>query len=238
MKAKLKETDYCLGDIGLKKVFVISDIHAGDPRVSSFDLFDLYRKASLQGGDYLILAGDIYEEIYTCPLDYVYLFELMLCFERVFILPGNHDRYYPLEVDIDFSLDAGSYMGRRIKFSNNISFLSNGRSFVVEHGHRFDSAWNGITFFSKAAIYFNRCFYKAFGVDLQSFFRKFSFVRKKLKSQHNAVMGYWHDLGFDVAISGHTHIPTCIEGYANSGDWVKSKSFLTIKNGNVRLWKW
>lgn len=208
------------------KVVVVSDLHIGDPRTIPTLLNVLDVALRLEKPDVLILAGDILEGDRATAEEKSKLAAVCARTKNVLVLNGNHDsddtKTFAKTVNADF--------GDCVVGSNGV------RTFAVEHGNRFDSAWKKLPFIGHLAIWLNLMVYKVTKFDMQRWFRKFRWVIRSLEKQHQKAREAWADK--DIVVTGHTHIPTgeaSGTGYFNSGDWLIHKTYVVIIGGRARL---
>jgi len=214
---------------------VISDLHLGSAHSKEKELEDLLRNTEY---DELILAGDIIEFLRkpTFTEATSRLFNLIDTVEKdVYYIVGNHD-------DAFYSF-VGKTVGG-IKFVKEYEFFHGGRKFRIEHGDIYDSGlinWNyTIQFISLIQNMIERIF----NIDLTTWLVNRKLKKRKLKRIWDIVK--WNE-DADVFIMGHTHCPEVliwvdknekIKTYVNTGDWITNCTYVTIKDGQVRLRKW
>ena len=214
---------YVTFDLQFNKVMVISDLHLGDPRLAVSSIISMIKAVEKEKPELLIFAGDTYEDIFSGP-GYIYVLrKLFSDVEKVVFLSGNHDgKVHKIQIEDEDLLLGKVCVG-----------TCGGKSFVVEHGHRFDSFWKKLPGVGRFIVFLNILLFLVFKFDFQKWVWSKTDAHGRMKKQHTRVKKYWK--GFDIVISGHTHVPILEEGYANGGDWVHNSSYVIIDNGVCSL---
>ena len=158
-------------------------------------------------------------------------------FKQCVVILGNHEYPYYRAAGIyfDYGLE---------KICKKYRFYSGGELIILEHGHRFDPNCNG-----ENALYWNRALVRAttfldklFKCDVQEYLREKRWIDKALRDIENdkgimqrAIKKYEaHDAW---VIIGHRHAPyiNYKKKFADCGDWIHNRSYVTIENGKVEL---
>ena len=214
-----------LGVIGAQKLVVLSDLHIGDPRTPDLTLSRIYGVIRDEKPAFLVLAGDILEGNLATESQVYQLRNVCHAATRVVMVIGNHDGA-PTQ-DLARSLHC--------PLDLRIAGTSGCRSFVIEHGHRFDRWWKRVPGLGGLGIWFNRILYRCTRFDLQEWTRRFGWVQRGLRRQHARARAFWKTN--DIVVTGHTHLPTNNPsvGYFNSGDWLVHRSYVVLHNGAAEL---
>jgi predicted phosphodiesterase len=211
----------------MPKMLVLSDTHFGDPRVNDLlVLHQIYRVIVQEQPGVLVLAGDVLEGKLARAETVAQLKAICRQVPVVVVLRGNHDSA-PLT---KFAEELPALIGDAVTGAQACT------PFALEHGHRFDSWWKRVPGLGRLSIGFQHLVYRAFGWDLQGWFRRFKWVQRKLLRQHIEVRDAW--LSRILVISGHTHLLMSTPsgyGYFNSGDWVQHRSYVVVDSGKARL---
>lgn len=218
----------------MKRV-IISDIHIGSKYYKADELASFLKDIEY---DELILAGDIIDFI-KVPLFTKRAKRIVDAIDfskRVIYLVGNHDA--SMEGFIGESLFG-------IEFKDKYEFFEGGRKFRVQHGHQYDHV-GLINYHAPMAILsiLHHAIERFFSFNLTVWWSKRQIKKHKLKRIWDILK--WNE-DADVFIMGHLHKPECviwinddgkIKTYCNTGDWVDSRSYVTITDGVLRLKKY
>ena len=214
------------------KRLIISDLHLGAAFTREKLLISLLENKEY---DELILAGDIIEflKVPYFTEESKKVFEVLnnVTVPIIYVV-GNHDK--ALESFIDGSIG-------NISFTKRYEFEENNRTFVVEHGDKYDwSLWKS-RYFMGFIAFIGDVLERVFKWNSNKFVHWFMSREKRIKNIRS-IMKY--NPGCDVYIMGHTHNPEVliwvdlnenIRTYVNTGDWVEHATYVMIENGQVRL---
>jgi predicted phosphodiesterase len=215
-------TTVYLGLIGKAKLLVLSDLHIGDPRQHPTVLAVLRGLVSSESPDYLVLAGDVLEGNLADEAQIASLRATCRQASARIILRGNHDR----QETADLAVSLGCVYGTELQGRSGVA------DFAIEHGDRFDTTWRLFPWAGWIGIYLNRCCYRLLRWDPQTTSRRWAWVQRGLRRQHEKAWAAWQ--GKAIVVSGHTHLPTnqsCGVGYFNSGDWLTHRSYVVVQDG-------
>jgi UDP-2,3-diacylglucosamine hydrolase len=219
------------------RYLVISDVHAGDPRINNSD--KLTRLLADAQYDAVILAGDIIDfwaesdtrVIAERYCSFFSMLRVVALTKRIIYILGNHD---PVEYE--------GHIRRlvpqaEIRSSMIIDEFNNRRCLVL-HGHQMESGMSaGVQYWLTLTLW------KWTGIDLQKFFGNlfglYAWHARRIQQRFVLTTG----LGkFNRIVLGHTHIPmvgeTNLIKYTNCGDWVRHNTYATITDGEVELHEW
>ena len=213
---------------------VVSDLHLGSITSKEEYLYNLLNNVEF---DELVLAGDIIDfiKVPTFTEETAKIFNYLKSTDKkiVYVI-GNHD--------IGLSNFAGkNVLG--IDFVDKYEFVYANKKYKIVHGHQFETGvvnWRFfMNFLSVAQDYIER----VFGWNLASWYVNYKLRKRKLRRIWDILK--WNEEA-DVFIMGHTHIPEVviwvdenekIKTYVNCGDWVEHKTYVIIKDNQLRLKK-
>ena len=214
------------------KRLIISDLHLG----AAFTREKLLSQLLLtKEYDELILAGDIIEflKVPHFTEESKSIFEVLRKVNvPIVYVVGNHDR--SLSAFVDSSIG-------KIKFTKRYEFQQNGRSFVVEHGDKYDRSLWKTRYFMRFVAFLGDISERVFNWNSNNVVHWFMSREKRIKNIRS-IMKY--NPGCDVYIMGHTHNPEVliwvdlnenIRTYVNTGDWVEHATYVMIEGSQVRL---
>ena len=210
---------------------IISDIHIGSKNYKAKELTDFLNRVEY---DQLILAGDIIDliKIPSFTKRFLDIIKVIDFSKEIIYVVGNHD--FPFKGLIGSSIF-------NLKFVDKYEFEDNGRLIRVEHGDRYETGIVQRDFFMKIVSICHDWLERRFDLDLATLLVKYKMKKRKLRRIWDILK--WND-DVDVIIMGHTHHPEAIiwvdnkqtiKTYVNCGDWVSHQSWVSIKNGVVRL---
>ena len=210
---------------------VISDIHIGSKNYNAKELVDFLKKVEY---DQLILAGDIIDliKIPSFTTRFLEIIEAIDFSKEIIYVVGNHE--YSLRGLIGSSI-------YNVKFVDKYEFEDNGRIIRIEHGDRYEKGLVKKDFLMKIISICHDWLERRFDVDLATWFVEYKLKRRKLRRIWDILK--WND-DVDVIIMGHSHHPEAIiwvdnkqqiKTYVNCGDWVSNQTWVSIKDGVVRL---
>tara|TARA_A100001011_G_C14319697_1_gene849920 strand:+ start:3616 stop:4281 length:666 start_codon:yes stop_codon:yes gene_type:complete len=213
------------------KRIIISDLHIGSKHYKAKELLDFLKKAEY---DELILAGDIIDfiKIPSFSEHAIDIFEAIDYNKSIIYVVGNHDLSFEKFVGKEFF---------GIKFCKKYEFEDGGRKFRIEHGDKYDKGLVNYRFFMQMLSIIHDWFERRLNWDITSWYVKYKIKKRKLIRIWDILK--WNS-DIDVLIMGHSHCPEAIiwvdknetiKTYVNCGDWVSSKTWVSISNGVVRL---
>jgi len=214
------------------KRLIISDLHIGTVFSKETKIKELLFE---QDFDELILAGDIIDfiKIPSFTEESASIFDFLVTQKKKIIyIVGNHD--------IAFKKFIGKTVGG-VRFLREYDFEYCGRKFRIEHGDKYEKGIVQNEFAMNIISTFVNIFEVTFKLDLTAWWEQKRNKKRKLIRIWDIIK--WND-DADVFIMGHTHKPEVliwvdknenIKTYVNTGDWVQNETYVTIKNGEVRL---
>tara|TARA_R110001592_G_scaffold188358_2_gene433481 strand:+ start:14992 stop:15681 length:690 start_codon:yes stop_codon:yes gene_type:complete len=214
---------------------IISDTHLGSAYAKEAELFHMLCEEEF---DELILAGDILE--FLRKPKFTSMTKKIINIvnskpKKVIYIVGNHDD--ALESFIGQSIFS-------IKFVREYEFIHYNRKFRIQHGDQYDTGVVKWRYTIEFISFIQNMIERVFKVDLTTWWAKRQTKKRKLKRIWDLVK--WNNAA-DVFIMGHTHNPEVliwvdknesIKTYVNTGDWVDNCTYVTVKNGAVRLRKY
>jgi len=212
---------------------IISDVHIGSPQFNQYNLFiDMIKNIKTRN---IIINGDLFDLWANPKMDYLTIYRELkkITNADIHYIIGNHDfivnKYIPT-----------------LKYMN---ICVDGKNIKITHGHKYDSVCKK-PWLDKLIVKINIFFLKIFKIDLQYLGRKL-FAKnypegKFLPSLYNLRLKAIENIkkeGYDGCVLGHIHYPEkkLLEGnfiYTNSGDWIKNKSFIGIKDNEIKLYNY
>ena len=210
---------------------VISDIHIGSKNYKAEELITFLKKVEY---DQLILAGDIIDliKIPSFTKRFLEIIEAIDFSKEIIYVVGNHE--YSLKGLIGLSI-------YNLKFVDKYEFEDNGRLIRIEHGDRYEKGIIKKDFLMKIISICHDWLERRFNLDLATWFVEYKLKKRKLRRIWDILK--WND-DVDVIIMGHSHHPEAIiwvdnkqtiKTYVNCGDWVSHQTWVSIKDGIVRL---
>lgn len=236
------------------KTVVISDVHIGAPHskvrevtefLGSFDCDRLIMDGDIIDGWQLKNSNDKWTVVHSA-----FFHVIMKMMEKhnteVIYVTGNHDDFLDPLVPSKMA---------NISLVHEFIIKEKNHSYVVIHGHAFDSITSRLTFLAKLGdvaynllLKFNNVWNKARQKRGKEYYSLSAVVKHKVKQAVSAISGFESDLasyakakGCDGIICGHIHHPEdkMLKGgihYLNSGDWVESLTALVEDyDGNWRI---
>ena len=211
---------------------IISDTHIGSAFSREDEFLQVLKTVEF---DELILAGDIIDfmrvPFFSEKSAEIYDYLSSIDASIVYVI-GNHD------------ISLKGFIGKTIsgvKYVDVYEFTCHGRRFRIEHGDKYDRSFVRVQFLMNGVLVFVSMIERIFKFDLTVWWDKLFSQKKKLRRIWDIVS--WND-DADVFIMGHTHIPEVliwvdqderIRTYVNTGDWVQHATYVTVRNGVVRL---
>ncbi len=227
------------------RTVVISDVHIGAPHskvkeaaefLSSVDCDRLIMNGDIIDGWQLKNSSDKWTVVHSA-----FFYVIMKMMEKhsteVIYVTGNHDDFLDPLVPSKMA---------NITLVNEYIIKEKEHSYVVIHGHAFDSITARLTFLAKLGdvaynllLKFNNVWNRARLRRGKEYYSLSKVIKHKVKQAVSAISGFESDLdsfarakGCDGIICGHIHTPEdkyLKSGvhYLNSGDWVESLTALT-----------
>jgi UDP-2,3-diacylglucosamine pyrophosphatase LpxH len=237
-------------DIEEDRLFVVSDLHLGNPAsTASTRVLPFLEHVADQGGS-LCINGDGFDMLQTSFKRMVssgvpVLARLQWITAnggRVYYVVGNHDLVLEHFLDSILTLELSPFL-------NVVSGESRIR---IEHGHLYDPFFArypdlyetatqlaGLALFLKADIY-----------RLWTWFADKADQRRRARAGEDiTAASYCHAAaemlltrGFDAVLFGHTHNAEHVQmpsgAYVNSGNWLRGRTYVEIDHGHVALKTW
>ena len=210
---------------------IISDLHIGSMFSKENDILRVLKNESY---DELILAGDIIDFIripkFTKKSLDIFNYILNLKIQVVYIV-GNHDIAFQDFINTE---------SNNIKFLKTYEFTDNTKKIRIEHGDDYDNfiiKWEYImNIICVIANLIERFFY----LDISNYYENHRTKQRNKIDIKNIIK---KNTDVDIFIMGHTHKPEIIENlvnnnkiiYANTGDWIKHKSYIILDEGQIKL---
>jgi UDP-2,3-diacylglucosamine pyrophosphatase LpxH len=200
----------------------ISDVHLGNRACKALALVE-YLIAALDAGEKeLILVGDIIDDhqMSLWPVSHSWALSVILQFETVRYIPGNHDAKFRSFIGRTF---------RKIEVRTEYNYLaSNGKRYLVTHGDLYDPWIQNTRLISLSwLVRMSRYLFESVHSWLLS-----DGYRKRLIKEAK-------DRGFAGVICGHVHEPEILKAdgldYLNCGDWVEHCTGLIDHDGEFQL---
>lgn len=198
----------------------LSDLHLGSPLCRAEDLCNFLSKYPRR--DKVMLVGDVFDDVTfdDWPGLHIVAIELLLDFDDITYLPGNHDRAMRKLIGFDTG---------RIRICDEAFYLaSNGKRYLVTHGDRLDP-----TLWLTPPVWVRKLFATMTPTGIHG--RLSGGLQKRLAIKDAAI------LDCDGVICGHSHVPEqdVVSGleYHNCGDWIEH-STAVIDDGEIRLVSW
>lgn len=200
----------------------ISDTHLGSRYCKDKCLLEFLSSINVEN---LYLVGDIID-VWSFSRRYVWnktqteiLRKILKISEKssVFYIPGNHDEMVRklLSHSNGYEFFGSIYIQDEIIINSK-----DGRTILVTHGDQFDWAMKiphfVLNFFDRIVDFFPK-------EKISSFLKEFNritsveYIAKKYVKNNQKI---------DAILMGHTHIPKLDIEYINTGDWVKSCSYV------------
>jgi UDP-2,3-diacylglucosamine pyrophosphatase LpxH len=238
-------------EIAEERLFVISDLHLGNPASSArqrvVDFIDYTRMT----GASLCLNGDGFELLQTSftrlAADTIPVINAIRRLKaeghNAYYVVGNHD------IALEHFLE--DWLFTHISPFLNLS--SGDQRVRIEHGHIYDSFFMrypdvyeaatrlaGLFIFARPDVY--SLWAKADEALDRRRRRKAGETSDDISALHEAA-GILLDRGFDAVVFGHTHNPETVvmpeRGvYVNSGNWLRGSHYVDIDRGTVTLKRW
>lgn len=236
-------------------LYFISDAHLGPglpyPPQRETLLLDFFHQIRADA-DELFIIGDLFdfwiEYRHVIRSDY---FQVLCALARlikdgikVHYIAGNHD----------FAL--GPFLKGHVGIEVHMDFLTlkqNEKQLYVTHGDGLietDRGYRLLKVFLRNPLLQKgyRLLHPALGIGMASSFSKLSrrwesdqgpkFSHRDYRPVARTLMNQ----GYDMVIMGHTHHPEIIhyqgKTYCNTGDWIKSFTYASLKSDTLRLWRY
>jgi UDP-2,3-diacylglucosamine pyrophosphatase LpxH len=238
-------------DIAEDRLFVISDLHLGNPASSASErLVDFLDFARLSGAS-LCVNGDGFELLQTSftrlAADTIPVINAIRRLKsdgrNVYYVVGNHD------IALEHFLEDWLFT----HISPFLNLTSGEQRVRIEHGHIYDSffmrypnVYEAATRVAGLFIFVRPDIYSVWAkadasVDRRRRQRSGRAV-EETSALHEAA-GVLLDRGFDTVIFGHTHHPESTElpgrgRYVNSGNWLRGSHYVDVDRGAVTLHRW
>ena len=226
------------------KTIVISDVHIGSRHSKVKEVTEFLASVDC---DRLILDGDIIDgwqlknsDNKWTTVHSAFFYVIMKMMENhgteVIYIAGNHDDF------LDALVPSKMF---NISIVHEYVLKEKNHSYVVIHGHAFDSITARFTWLAKLGdiaynllLKFNNVWNKARQKRGKDYYSLSQVLKYKVKQAVSAISGFEADLesfakakGCDGIICGHIHHPEdkVLKGgihYMNSGDWVESMTAL------------
>ncbi|MBV9953012.1 MAG: UDP-2,3-diacylglucosamine diphosphatase [Acidimicrobiia bacterium] len=237
-------------DAKAERLFVISDLHLGNPASTARDRILGFLDHVRDCGASLCINGDGFEMLQTSmsrlAADAVPVVQKMQQLRegggRVHYIVGNHDMV--LEHFLEGLLLA--------KVSPFINLRSGDKRIRIEHGHIYDP------FFARHPDLYEAAAWAAgrFLVLSPDTYQLWTRAQKRLEDRRHkraagdtqAASHYYEaadmllQRGFDTVVFGHTHNAEVVEldhgTFVNSGNWLTGSSYVEIDGGEVSLKRW
>jgi len=237
----------------MKPLYLVSDIHAGDPagEAGLRDFLDFLGYLEDRRGE-LVVLGDLFdfwfEWHHVVPkgvFDVVYrLRRLVDQGWRVVFLPGNHD-FAP-----------GDFLSRQVGLEcpgGNLVMERGGRRYFLAHGDGLAARDRGYRVLKRALhspftqALFRNLVPADWGMALARVTSRGSrnyrnIDREAWAADYLAAARRMFSAGFHVVVLGHVHEPMLVrEGehvYANCGDWLKHRSCIVVEAEEPVLADW
>lgn len=238
------------------RTVIISDVHIGAPHAKVKEVTEFLGSVDC---DRLIMNGDIIDgwqlknsDDKWTVMHSAFFRVIMKMMEKhgteVIYVTGNHDDFLdPLVPSKMFN----------ISLVHEYIIREKDHSYVVIHGHAFDSITSHFRWIAKlgdiaynALLKFNNVWNKTRQRHGKEYYSLSKVIKHKVKQAVSAMSGFEQDLeeftkakGCDGIICGHIHHPEdkYLRGgihYLNSGDWVESLTALVEdQNGNWKVVK-
>lgn len=216
------------------KRLIISDTHLGSAHSKEVELYHMLCEEEF---DELILAGDILEFLrkpkFTSITKRIIDVVNSKPKKTVYII-GNHD-------DAMEAFVGETLLG--IEFVREYEFFHFGRKFRIQHGDQYETGIVKWRYTIEFISFIQNMIERVFRIDLTTWWANKQIKKRKLRRIWDIVK--WNE-DSDVFIMGHTHNPEVliwvdkkenIKTYVNTGDWVDNCTYVTIKDGQVRLRK-
>lgn len=200
----------------------LSDTHLGNKHSKIENLLRLLERNNTRN---LVLVGDTFDDHYELPFTKgtVKVMEHFLAFEKVLVVPGNHDKWIKKFIDytMPFNLD------EKITVALETIMMIGQKKFLITHGDLYD--WSMMFAISSRTL-------RKLSTDWQWIHKHFtghrsSFVKRVVKRAK--------ELNCEGVICGHSHQPLIkrIEGvlYINCGDWFVNCTGVLEKDGEFKL---
>jgi len=237
-------------DIDEERLFVISDLHLGNPASTAATRVLPFLDYVADEGASLCIDGDGFDMLQTSFKRLVNAGVPVLAKLRritanggnVYYVVGNHDLVLEHFLDSILALELSPFLNLR----------SGDARIRIEHGHLYDP------FFARYPDLYETATHLA-GLALfvhADVYRGWTWLSDKADQRRRARAGeditaasYCHGAaemllsrGFDTVVFGHTHNPEHVQmpsgDYVNCGNWLRSASYVEIDHGNVALKKW
>jgi UDP-2,3-diacylglucosamine pyrophosphatase LpxH len=229
-----------------ESLVVVSDLHLGNPASNAERSLGAFLDEVAQSGRALCINGDGFDLLQsTAPRLAVSGFPILQRLHRlaadgmpIYYVLGNHDLVLEhLLFDLPFVV------------APFLNLVSGDRRIRIEHGHVHDPVYAR----SPALYEFGGRAGRLALLAHADVYRFYSQVQRRFDDwrrrpgrsrpyPHHAAALDLFQRGFDAAVFGHTHIPELIElgsgTFANCGDWLKSRTCVTIDDGQIALHEW
>ncbi len=237
-------------DVREERLLVISDLHLGNPfSLAALHLRDFLEWARAEdyslciNGDGLEILQASFTALATHSLDLLHLFQRITeDGGRLYYVVGNHD------ITLEHLLN--TWLGEHITPFLNITC---GQLRVrVEHGHLYDPFFvRSPRLYALATTVAGPLLHIYPDVYyLWSWYQRFKATMRQRwypeRSGHGSTFYDAADMllsrGFDAVVFGHTHKPEVVPMgggiYINSGNWMRSSTFVEFDQGRVSLKRW
>jgi UDP-2,3-diacylglucosamine pyrophosphatase LpxH len=221
------------------KLLFLSDFHLGSPLFeSNNDVMSLLDRDY----DMIFLIGDTIDtwedNVWDIVNDNRVLIDKLNSIANLIVIKGNHDP--------DMNILKTIFPEKTV--ASEFSLSIDGRLCIVVHGDEFDELVYKYSWVAKLLHPIQWICERIFKINLKGYFRELfhSIAAKRDKKyyndlvmdvEENLVEAYKKD--YQCIVIGHTHLPKLIKRddfiYANCGDWVYNKTYVTYENGKFGL---
>jgi UDP-2,3-diacylglucosamine pyrophosphatase LpxH len=197
------------------KLLFLSDFHLGSPLFeSNNDVMSLLDRDY----DMIFLIGDTIDtwedNVWDIVNDNRVLIDKLNSIANLIVIKGNHDP--------DMNILKTIFPEKTV--ASEFSLSIDGRLCIVVHGDEFDELVYKYSWVAKLLHPIQWICERIFKINLKGYFRELVEAYKK---------------DYQCIVIGHTHLPKLIKRddfiYANCGDWVYNKTYVTYENGKFGL---